>query len=315
MSTIKNSRLSLDEVNNSSCLQKCNKELRNQITDDGLCQQTYSNSDGLKVRCVGPWAYKKIYSLTQYFSTFSIAMKEHWRSINYIEICSGPGRCINREDGAEFNGTPLSIVDTKGFKVINKAIFFDYNADVVDSLNSRFKSRGVDKAIAMLGDYKSTEIHEDIRNNIPSDGLTLVFLDPTDLSISFDFICELKKYLKNIDLIINVAIGTDFNRNIKNVLLNPSFENSYQKYVSFLGSDDFFNNPKVIKLADIGKQNELRALFREAYQLNLKTLGFEYFDAVQVMHYYDLLYSKSKTGLKLWKNAHAINYLGQRSLF
>jgi hypothetical protein len=60
MSTIKNSRLSLDEVNNSSCLQKCNKELRNQITDDGLCQQTYSNSDGLKVRCVGSWAYKKI---------------------------------------------------------------------------------------------------------------------------------------------------------------------------------------------------------------------------------------------------------------
>jgi hypothetical protein len=43
---------------------------------------------------------QKIFHLIQYFGIFTIGMKSKWQgNINYIEICSGPGRCVNRENG------------------------------------------------------------------------------------------------------------------------------------------------------------------------------------------------------------------------
>jgi hypothetical protein len=77
------------------------------------------------VRCVGDWAEQKIFYLVQYFGIFATGMKAKWSGkINYIEICSGTGRCINRHTGMEFDGTSLAIMNHKAFKNIRKALFF-----------------------------------------------------------------------------------------------------------------------------------------------------------------------------------------------
>lgn len=149
-----NKRIRLNEIQNSFCKKGCNREDRQEVAENDICTNVKSVFDKLPVRCVGEWGIEKIYLLNQYFGIFSIGMKNVWKGeINYIEICSGPGRCINRKNGNEFDGTSLSIVRHKAFQFIKKAIFFDFNSLVVDTLNERFKNLGITKAKAYLGDY------------------------------------------------------------------------------------------------------------------------------------------------------------------
>jgi len=104
-------------TSNPNCKKGCNKEERGENTENDLCLEAFSVVDQLPIRCVGDWAIRKIFLLVQYFGIFSIGMKNKWSGkLNYIEICSGPGRCINRKSGDEFNGTALSIIEHPALK-------------------------------------------------------------------------------------------------------------------------------------------------------------------------------------------------------
>ena len=88
--------VNLDEEINAACLKCTNKHSR-KSNEYGLCSVAVSLLDSLPVRCVGSWAKDKIYFLTRYFEIFAGGMKNKF-DLNYIEICSGPGRCICREE-------------------------------------------------------------------------------------------------------------------------------------------------------------------------------------------------------------------------
>lgn len=209
-------------ISNPNCIKGCNKQERGEITENDLCIEALSVVDQLPIRCVGEWAIEKIYKLVQYFGIFS-GMKNKWGgNLNYIEICSGPGRCINRKYGEEFNGTALAIIDHPSFINLRKAIFFDSNEKVVKILNKRLESRGVKNAIAIQGDYNNdSDICKKIEKEIRPDGLNLILIDPTDCSIPFQLVKSINMILPISDLIINIASMTDFNRNVANALLNP----------------------------------------------------------------------------------------------
>jgi hypothetical protein len=68
------------------------------------------NALTIPVRCVGGWSYDKIYRLVKYFGIFASGMKNAWKGLNYVEICSGPGRCIIRDQRTEMDGTARSII-------------------------------------------------------------------------------------------------------------------------------------------------------------------------------------------------------------
>jgi len=212
------SRIDLDEKNNPACKTSCNKKERDEITENSLCKHFVSIYDNLPVRCVGEWAAEKIYLLVQYFGIFSNGMKNKWKT-NYIEICSGPGRCVARKRGSEFNGTALSILKNAAFINLNKALFFDFDKEVIKILNERIKKFDTLKSKAFVADYnKPDELCSIISGEIDSKSLNLVFIDPTDCSVPFDLIEKIKQSFKSVDFIINIASGTDFNRNIKNAV-------------------------------------------------------------------------------------------------
>lgn len=311
----KNTRIDINEQLNSLCLKKCNKEKRKEVTEEDLCTETISEMDKLPVRCVGAWAVQKIHHLVQYFAIFSLGMKNKWDGkINYIEICSGPGRCINRETGFEFNGTSLCIVQNEACKHLNKALFFDYNETVVSTLNSRINANKTPNALALVGDYNNpNKICDDIIRETKGIGLYLIFIDPTDCSIPFSLLQVLKERLKHVDFIVNFAIKTDFNRNIKNAIQSPNtHQNVINKYKSFLGSDDFFHNP----LIETASSKDLRSLFREAYVNSLKKIGYQFFDFKPIENYYDLVFASSnERGIEFWEKANKIQFDGQRQLF
>jgi len=308
----------LKEVTNSNCHKQCNKDKRRKTTTDDLCNQTVSEIDGLPVRCVGEWAMEKIYHLIQYFGIFSTGMKYKWDGkINYIEICSGPGRCINRSLGIEFNGTSLCVLEHPALKYLNKALFFDYNSKVVESLNTRIEVKKIPNAKAIIGDYFNAKaICNNIKNEITTNGLNLIFIDPTDCSLPFDLIKELKAKLSNADLIINIAIGTDYTRNIKKAILDPdSNAGSYEKYSRFIDNDVFFNSDVIRELARSNADKELRLAFRAEYVNSLKKLGYKYFDFKHIRNYYDLIFATSHPkGIEFWEKANKIQHDGQRTL-
>ena len=316
---MKKQRLDFNEVFNTNCHKKCNKEKRHEITEENLCIETTSITDQLPVRCVGEWAFQKIFHLTQYFGIFSTSMKNKWEgNINYIEICSGVGRCINRTTGMEFNGTSICIVEHEAFKYLNKALFIDYNKIVVDTLNKRLEKRNVSNAKAIYGNYyEHSAICDSILKETQGKGLNLIFIDPTDCSVPFALLKGIKEKLQNVDFIVNFAIRTDVNRNIRNAILHPeSHQIVRQKYISFLGSDSFFNNPEVLNFAHIGNNLELRRLFREEYINSLKQIGYNHFDIKPIENYYDLVFATThQIGIDFWKKANAIGIDGQRSLF
>jgi hypothetical protein len=73
--------------------------------------------------------------LVKYFGIFASGMKNAWKGLNYVEICSGPGRCITRDNRTEMDGTALSIVTHPVFPQLKKALFIDASVQVVEALN------------------------------------------------------------------------------------------------------------------------------------------------------------------------------------
>jgi len=146
--------------------------------------------------------------------------------------------------------------------------------------------------------------------------LNLVFIDPTDCSVPFQLIKSMKKVVPNMDLIINIASGTDFNRNVGNALKNPNgYKTSIDKYSRFVNDSAFFSNPDNLIMAQQGKFRDLRNIFRDLYIQNLNELGYSYFEFNSVANFYDLLFATShEKGIDFWKKATRIRFDGQRKL-
>lgn len=307
-------RLDLNRKINNDCDGRCNKEKRKSISEDDLCSIVKSNIDSLPIRCVGEWAEQKIYLLYQYFGIFVQGMKYKWKEINYIEICSGPGRCVDRQSKIEFDGTSCSIMQHEYFSNIHKALFFDYNKEVVNILNQRINNLGIHNALALEADYNnSKELCNIILDHCSSKySLNLVLIDPTDCSVPFDLIYDLKNSLAQVDMIINVAIKTDFNRNIP-----MAFENKERakKYERFLGSNSFFNSSENIQLKNEQNYVSLRENFRNEYKESMKKIGYSEFRITPIEHYYDILFASShKRATEFWDKAQKIKFDGQREL-
>jgi len=307
--------MNLRECKNEKCKINCNSEDRKSNTINGICLITDSSIDNLPVRCVGSWAYDKIYRVNQYFGIFSKGMHNKWNGLNYIEICSGPGRCVIKKTGQEIDGTSLSIINNNSFKYITNAVFIDFSEKVISALNDRIKNLGVNNSIASYGDYCSVQTLEIALDGIDTNLLTLIFIDPTDCSVPFSTIEFLRDKFPNIDIIFNFAYGTDMLRNIRISIDKPATK-VREKYNSFFGNSNFLSNPNIIKLKNSSvESNQLAFAFLEEYKKNLKSIGLDFSAEKNIRNYYWLLYATgNERGLKFWEDSQRISPNHQREI-
>lgn len=307
--------LELGEVENGDC-RRCGRQARKAIIDEGVCEEAVSVVDGLPVRCVGEWAYDKIYRLVSYFGIFTRGMKNRWIGLNYMEVCSGPGRCIRKNDGIEMDGTALAVIKHPIFRLLTKAVFVDNNIKVLDTLNSRIKAANAkDKAVAIEGNYHEPERIRQIADSLPKRCLNLCFIDPTECDVPFETIAAIHDVLIKVDFIVNVALGTDVTRNIGDAVLNPAFGVARKKYETFLGSPGFCAREDVKKAAELDRHSELRRLFVREYVAQFGKRGFLSCDPIPVRNYYYLLFfSADKKGIEFWNKACKIGPDNQREL-
>lgn len=310
------------EQPNQDCLKCSNRDIRKKYSHIGICDRVTSRLDGFPVRCVGNWGQKKVFLLLQYLGIFAQGMKNSWNGkLHYLEICSGPGRLIDFGSGNEFDGSALAVLRHDCAKLLKSAIFVDYNPEVVEALNQRISQMGDLGRLqpqAFEGDYNSVESLEKILSVRDNDGLNLIFLDPTDLSLPFSTIEYLVRKLNKVDLMINVPIDHDFRRNAKGVVLEVEFEKSRRKYETFLGSPGFFRQPEVYDclMSSSKGTRDLSRLFMEQYKKRLSDLGYAHFRTHKIEHYYDILFASSNAmGAKFWDKSQKIGFDGQRNLF
>lgn len=310
-----NQHLDLRQRTHTGCRERSRAE-REDTDKDGLCTKIVADLDGLPLRSVGEWAYDKIYPLVQYFGIFAGGMKNQWTALNYIEIGSGPGRCIVREDCTELDGTALAVIRNRKFASIRKAIFFDASPRITAILNERIASLGAESiATAVVGDYEDPSTLTAKLSDLAPHSLNFVFIDPTECDVPFETIELLVAHLANADLLINVALGTDVNRNIIPAILSPTHSKARDKYERFLGMPGFCALPDVIEHAKRADHDALRQRFAEAYRKRLRKLGYVYTDIRAVRHYYYLLFaSRSQTGLEFWLKSCKIAPDNQREL-
>jgi three-Cys-motif partner protein len=306
------SKLDLHRKKAENCVRCGNSKERKAHQDaDGYCQLVDS-SDHVGVRCVGEWGADKVAFISTYMDITGVALQYKFRNYYYIEICSGPGLCVDYKSGEEFIGTALASMLTEGAMYYTKLFFFDLNPVTVKSLRQRIDTSPdipdevKRKTIVSVGDYTDTaSIMKVLGYHIPSHkrGLNVVVVDPTDMSVPFEIYAAMIDFGKEADFIINFADGTDLRRNIK-----IAFENlgspGYRKYRRVLESLDFFNDPKNIEHAQNNDYRYLADNFEKIFIQSFRNRGYQYVLEKRIMSYYKLLFfSKDKLGEKFWRDA------------
>src|SRR5437763_2564143 len=94
-----------------------------------------SASDGLPIRDSGAWIDTKHKLLTYYARLFATGMKNSWKSRIYLELFSGPGRCLIRKNQKEDLGSPLKVIEHE----FTRFIFTEMNLAAARALSRRLE--------------------------------------------------------------------------------------------------------------------------------------------------------------------------------
>lgn len=106
-----------------------------QSADDTPWKDGVARSDGLPARPSGPWIATKHKLLAHYAEMFATGMKNRWANRVYLELFSGPGRCLVRGSHQEDLGSPLKVIGHE----FTKFIFTEMSIPAAQALATRLE--------------------------------------------------------------------------------------------------------------------------------------------------------------------------------
>ena len=167
--------------------------------------------DGLPARRVGDWSGEKLLYIQKYLEIFSVSMRSRWPVRHYIDLFSGPGKCVMEDGTGERLGSPLIALGLKhpftGYHFVEKG------AETLDALKIRVETqyKGLSgRVVYYLGD--ANEQVDRICRNLPSNSLNVVLVDPTGLHLKYSALSRLVGGRK-ADLIYLFPEGMSIKRN------------------------------------------------------------------------------------------------------
>ena len=252
-------------------------------------------SDGLPIRESGSWIATKHKLLTYYAHIFSSGMKNRWRDRIYLELFSGPGRCLVRTTGKEELGSPLHVIG----KEFTRFIFTDISAAAAKALATRLESFP-NSSLAEVWCGDCAEMVEQL--NIPPTALTFAFVDPTGIDHApFSLMRALHRKAPRCDLLINIQHGMGIKLNLHQYTPDADEQSALTR---FLGNEQWKPLPR----------HNAQEFFRgvlEIYKRQLKGLGFQFVgnevlirsDRKNLPLYLLLYASQHPRGEEFWKKA------------
>ena len=213
-------------------------------------------SDGELGIKVGAWAPEKLHYLGLYCDIFNKGMKNKWPTRTYVDIFSGPGKCIIETSQNEIYGSPLVSLNCE--IPFTHYLFNDINLDFVKALTSRVSKCNFAKINIFNNDCN--QVIDILISTLPKNSLYFCFIDPLNWEINFDSIKKLTEG-RQMDLLITFHIG-----NIKREAAKPPKE--LLDFFPPLDWQDMFQKAQ--------KGNRLNErVFLDAYEQGLKEIGYK----------------------------------------
>ncbi len=260
------------------------------------------------------WTQQKLYFWYRYLDITTTAMfdKPPFRGgLVYVDLFAGAGVCTLKDSGKRIPGSVFIAANmTKPFC---KIIACEENKDYAKACKSRLEKTYVKNSCHVLqGDCN--QLIDEVVPLIPSDTLTIAFIDPKGLDVHFSTIKKLSNKAR-VDFVILFADAYDINRNAEYYYRNDP--NS--KLDQILGPDSHWRE----KLSDLSNHSgdNIRNLFVEIYKKQLtRHLGYTFFEHKTIKSargpLYKLVYaSQNELGVKFWNIATGKDVGGQRNLF
>jgi three-Cys-motif partner protein len=266
--------------------------------DDDIYTQPVN--DGLLLRESGLWAAEKLCFLNRYLNMLTQSMSsKSWRSIRYIDMFSGPGKCIIRDTKDVLLGSPLLALSAKRY--FTDYVFVDMGYENIDCLKQRTQSFLSKSRISYLvGDSNKivksiiAEIlehdNEFIRGSWTS--LNLAFLDPEGLELEWSTVAELARV--RTDLIIHYS-QFGITRNLDN----------FAQVSSDTAIDRFFGGRewREIYAAHFKAPGKMHSDLLNLYHSRLTDLG--YVDIKGLGNHFDPLMKTTETNAPLYRLIYA----------
>ena len=168
-------------------------------------QELTRASDGLLALSVAEHAKEKEFALKNITGIFTQAMKNKWPGrLYYVDLFSGPGRCLIRHSNAETEGSPLIAAEAD----FTHYYFADEDERSVDALEKRVA--GINGTGKQLHYYvgRAGETVDRVLRELPhpNRSLGLAFFDPWAWDFSFESLMRLTSG-RRLDILINFNIG------------------------------------------------------------------------------------------------------------
>jgi three-Cys-motif partner protein len=159
-------------------------------------------ADGELAIRVGPWAKDKLFYIGRYCYIFNVGMKNKWPIRTYIDLFTGPGRCLIEGTNEEIDGSPLIALNCG--VPFTHYFFNDIELSFIEVLQARAKP--FDSAVISYFSRNCNEIIDELIQKLPLDSLDFCFIDPTNWQINFDSIRRLTEK-RQMDIAVTFHVG------------------------------------------------------------------------------------------------------------
>lgn len=168
--------------------------------------------DGLSARTSGQWVTEKLHYLKRYIDMFETSMRNKpWRRRTYIDLFSGPGKCVINQTSEFYLGSPLLALTTE--HPFTDYYFVDADPNNIEVLKERCSaSQGTASIHYLVGD-SNTHVQTIVNQIIQIDrsfikgkwpSINLAFLDPEGLELEWNTVATLAQ-AGRMDLIIHYS--------------------------------------------------------------------------------------------------------------
>jgi three-Cys-motif partner protein len=188
--------------------------------------------DELHTPEIGEWGRQKYLRLWVYANIFTTGMKGRYSRRVYIDLFAGAGKARIRGTGEWQLRSPLLALAVP--YPFTDLIFCEESEANVAALTERVRRVGTEANVRILHGKMDDSV-DVVRTLIPRGGSTLAFtfLDPYDLSLTFESVARLVAGHR-MDILVLLAAQMDGQRNIANYLRPES-----QKIARLLGDGDW----------------------------------------------------------------------------
>lgn len=164
-------------------------------------------SDGQVSIAAGPWAEDKLYYFRRYCNIFNTAMRYKWRSRAYIDLFSGPGKCLVEGTGEEIDGSPIVALTCR--VPFTHYFFNDRDPAAIGALRARTQASYSVPIVFLCEDCNRVidRLLEELAKLPERETLSFCFIDPFNWEIEFQSIARLTQN-KRMDLVITFHIGS-----------------------------------------------------------------------------------------------------------